>query len=72
MPCTDGGYSPDQLDEIQKRLNMSTKLLCSILTNLESKNKLGGQSKFPRVLKGKNLNDWMAFLDNYKKVRLGF
>jgi hypothetical protein len=31
---------------------------------LASKNKLGGQSKFPRVLKGKHLNDWLAFLKN--------
>jgi hypothetical protein len=29
---------------------------------LASKNKLGGQSKFPRVMKGKNLNDWESFL----------
>lgn len=29
---------------------------------LASKNKLGGQSKFPRVMKGKNLNDWVSFL----------
>ncbi len=34
---------------------------------LASKNKLGGQSKFPRVMKGKHLNDWVAFLENYKK-----
>jgi hypothetical protein len=34
---------------------------------LESKNKLGGQSKFPRVLKGKNYNEWQAFLLNHKK-----
>lgn len=34
---------------------------------LASKNKLGGQSKFPRVLKGKQLNEWLAFLENYKK-----
>ena len=34
---------------------------------LASKNKLGGQSKFPRVLKGKHLNDWLAFLETYKK-----
>lgn len=33
---------------------------------LASKNKLGGQSKFPRVLKGKQLNDWLAFLQTYK------
>jgi hypothetical protein len=31
---------------------------------LASKNKLGGQSKFPRVMKGKNLNEWLAFLKN--------
>jgi len=30
---------------------------------LASKNKLGGQSKFPRVIKGKHLNDWLAFLE---------
>jgi hypothetical protein len=33
---------------------------------LASKNKLGGQSKFPRVLKGKQLNEWLAFLKNIK------
>ncbi|MDI1354045.1 MAG: GH3 auxin-responsive promoter family protein [bacterium] len=33
---------------------------------LASKNKLGGQSKFPRVLKGKQLNDWLAFLKTYQ------
>jgi hypothetical protein len=33
---------------------------------LASKNKLGGQSKFPRVLKGKHLNDWLAFLETKK------
>jgi hypothetical protein len=32
---------------------------------LASKNKLGGQSKFPRVLKGKHLNDWLAFLKDH-------
>jgi hypothetical protein len=29
---------------------------------MESKGKVGGQHKFPRVLKGKMLNDWKAFL----------
>jgi hypothetical protein len=33
---------------------------------LASKNKLGGQSKFPRVLKGKLLNEWLVFLETYK------
>jgi hypothetical protein len=35
---------------------------------LASKNKLGGQSKFPRVLKGRHLTEWMAFLDTLKKA----
>ena len=30
---------------------------------LASKNKIGGQGKFPRVLKGKVLNEWLAFLE---------
>jgi hypothetical protein len=34
---------------------------------LASKNKLGGQSKFPRVLKGKHLNEWLAFLKDSKQ-----
>ena len=33
---------------------------------LASKNKLGGQSKFPRVMKGKHLNDWQNFLETHK------
>jgi hypothetical protein len=33
---------------------------------LASRNKLGGQSKFPRVLKGKHLNEWQAFLNTHK------
>jgi hypothetical protein len=28
------------------------------------KGKIGGQHKFPRVLKGKMLQDWQAFLEN--------
>jgi hypothetical protein len=31
---------------------------------LEQKGKLGGQHKFPRVLKGKMLEDWNRFLRN--------
>ena len=31
---------------------------------MESKGKLGGQHKFPRVLKGKMLEEWRSFLDN--------
>ncbi|MGE0566695.1 MAG: GH3 auxin-responsive promoter family protein [Bacteroidia bacterium] len=36
---------------------------------LASKNKLGGQSKFPRVLKGKNLNEWIAFLEREELLK---
>ncbi len=32
---------------------------------MESKGKLGSQHKFPRVLKGKMLQDWNAFLQTY-------
>lgn len=35
---------------------------------LASKNKLGGQSKFPRVLKGKQLNDWHQFLASNQTI----
>jgi len=31
---------------------------------MRSKGKVGGQHKFPRVLKGKMLEDWQAFLKN--------
>ena len=29
---------------------------------MQSKGKVGGQHKFPRVLKGKMLDDWKLFL----------
>src|SRR6476469_7021036 len=35
---------------------------------MESKGKLGSQHKFPRVLKGKMLQDWNAFLEKYEAV----
>jgi hypothetical protein len=35
---------------------------------LAKKNKLGGQSKFPRVMKGKQLNDWLAFLETNTSI----
>jgi hypothetical protein len=35
---------------------------------MESKGKLGSQHKFPRVLKGKMLQDWNAFLERYKVI----
>ncbi len=60
-------------DYAVERTHALKEVLVTILPNeafidfLASKNKLGGQSKFPRVLKGKNLNEWQAFLDNYKK-----
>jgi hypothetical protein len=33
---------------------------------METKGKLGGQHKFPRVLKGKMLEEWRTFLDSEK------
>jgi hypothetical protein len=35
---------------------------------MESKGKMGGQHKFPRVLKGKMLQEWQQFLLNQKKT----
>ena len=32
---------------------------------MKHKGKIGGQHKFPRVLKGSMLKDWQSFLDNY-------
>ncbi len=71
----------EKIDALLKDLNddyiterkHALKILITTLPNkafidfLASKNKLGGQSKFPRVMKGKHLNEWLAFLDNYKK-----
>jgi hypothetical protein len=31
---------------------------------MESKGKIGGQHKFPRVLKGAMLTDWKRFIQN--------
>ena len=33
---------------------------------MTSKGKIGGQHKFPRVLKGKMLDDWLLFLASEK------
>ena len=38
------------------------------LNFMASKGKLGSQHKFPRVLKGKMLQDWNAFLENYEVI----
>lgn len=72
----------EKLDEHLKALNDDyaverkhalKEIIVTVLSNqtfidfLASKNKLGGQSKFPRVLKGKQLNEWLAFLANHKK-----
>jgi hypothetical protein len=35
---------------------------------MASKGKVGGQHKFPRVLKGKMLEDWQAFLSSRQKT----
>jgi hypothetical protein len=60
-------------DYAVERKHALKEVILTVLPNqafidfLASKNKLGGQSKFPRVLKGKHLNEWLAFLENYKK-----
>ncbi len=38
------------------------------LNFMASKGKLGSQHKFPRVLKGKMLQDWNAFLESYEVI----
>lgn len=58
-------------DYITERKHALKEVIVTVLPNqafidfLASKNKLGGQSKFPRVMKGKQLNDWLAFLETY-------
>ena len=60
-------------DYAVERKHALKDLIVTVLPNqtfidfLASKNKLGGQSKFPRVLKGKALNEWVAFLQTIKK-----
>ena len=59
-------------DYAVERKHALKEVIVTVLPNqafidfLASKNKLGGQSKFPRVLKGKVLNEWLAFVKNYK------
>lgn len=61
-------------DYATERMHALKEVLVNVLPNeafidfLASKNKLGGQSKFPRVMKGKHLNEWTAFLETYNKV----
>lgn len=61
-------------DYITERRHALKKLFITALPNqafidfLASKNKLGGQSKFPRVLKKKQLEDWQHFLMSYNKT----
>ncbi len=59
-------------DYAVERKHALKEVIVNVLPNqlfidfLASKNKLGGQSKFPRVLKGKHTNEWLAFLESYK------
>lgn len=61
-------------DYTTERLHALKEVLVRVLPNqtfidfLASKNKLGGQSKFPRVMKGKHLNEWLAFLETKSKT----
>jgi hypothetical protein len=60
-------------DYITERAHAIKEVLVTVLPNkvfidfLASTNRIGFQSKFPRVLKGKQLNAWMAFLETIKK-----
>jgi hypothetical protein len=64
-------------DYATERKHALNDVFVSLLPNdifidfLASKNKLGGQSKFPRVLKGKQLNEWEAFLQNNNIKEIG-
>ncbi|MGZ3881904.1 MAG: hypothetical protein ACXVBF_11225 [Flavisolibacter sp.] len=42
----------------------------AFLRFLESKGKLGSQHKFPRVMKGKMLQDWNDFLSTHYKAQV--
>ncbi len=60
-------------DYITERQHALKEVIVHVIPNqtfidfLASKNKLGGQSKFPRVLKGKHLNEWLAFIEKHKE-----
>ena len=42
----------------------------AFLRFMESKGKLGSQHKFPRVMKGKMLQDWNDFLSTHYKAKV--
>jgi len=71
LESIDGHLKKLNDDYAVERRHALKEVMVSVLPNqafidfLASKNKLGGQSKFPRVMKGKQLNDWLAFLENY-------
>jgi len=73
----DAGALKERLDACLKELNDDyateriaalKEVIVTILPSssfyhwFEQKNKLGGQNKFPRVLKGKQLEEWMEFV----------
>jgi hypothetical protein len=47
-----------------KAIKVSVLKESSFMSFMESKGKVGGQHKFPRVLKGQMLSDWIAFIKN--------
>ncbi len=47
-----------------KQVNVQILREESFIQFLQQRNKIGAQSKFPRVLKGKNLEEWQTFLKN--------
>lgn len=51
--------------------NISVKVLPekAFMNFMEARGKIGGQHKFPRVLKGKILNEWQEFVGAYLKAK---
>ncbi len=49
-----------------KEITVDVLPLQTFMSFMKSKNKIGGQHKFPRVLKGKMLQDWKQFLSEQK------
>ena len=47
-----------------KQVNVKILKEETFIQFMQKRNKIGAQSKFPRVLKGKNLEDWQTFLKN--------
>ena len=52
-----------------KEIRISVLKEETFMTFLKSKGKIGGQHKFPRVLKGKLLEEWKLFISKHTDDR---